>query len=490
MCSVGGVLIFGNGWENAREHFLRIVGRSISRGRDSWGVVFLRDDGSFVSCRGLGPPSGAGKCVFSVDGVRAAIFNLRAEPTTEHVSAKTEDDIQPMVGEYVAVSHNGTIANDRELEARFGLGRRSRIDAAVLPPLLERVWDGSLEGLRHVLVDLVVGSYALAVLDRRRPGRLWLATNFKPLYLMWDGELGALFFASYDAFLEEGGPIWRRRPLMRLEPYTALEVGVDGTWRETSLWRRDEVRRVLVVASGGLDSTTAAAKLKRDGYEVALLHFNYRHVAEDREREAVRRIADALGVPLIEVDTDFFARVGSSPLLGEGEISDRNGGMGGAEYAHEWVPARNFVFVALAVALAEAWGFDAVALGVNLEEAGAYPDNEPEFYRLLNGVLPYATGPQRRVRLMMPVGELVKHEIVRLGLEVGAPLHHTWSCYRDGPTHCGRCGPCYMRRVAFRINGVRDPVPYDLPPEVEEEFWRGAADYWSLEPRRSAPREP
>jgi 7-cyano-7-deazaguanine synthase len=174
---------------------------------------------------------------------------------------------------------------------------------------------------------------------------------------------------------------------------------------------------------------------------------------------------------------DFFRVVRHSPLLGDGEINRVDEGREGAEFAHEWVPARNFVFIALATAIAEAYGYDYIATGINLEESGAYPDNEMEFIRLLNKVLPYAVGPNKHVELLMPVGHLVKHEIVRLGLEVGAPLHLTWSCYDKGPKHCGRCGPCYMRRWAFKINGVRDPVEYDLPTEVEDEFWRGTKPY-------------
>jgi len=232
-----------------------------------------------------------------------------------------------------------------------------------------------------------------------------------------------------------------------------------------------------VVASGGLDSTTAATQLVKQGYDVTLLHFNYGHVAEGPEEAAVRRIADFLNVPLLEVNMDFFRIVRRSPLLGDGEINRRRDGVSGAEFAHEWVPARNFVFIALATAIAEAYGYNYVATGINLEEAGAYPDNEMEFIRLLNQVLPYAVGPNKNVELLMPVGHLVKHEIVKLGLEVGAPLHLTWSCYDKGPRHCGRCGPCYMRRLAFKINGVRDPVEYNLPAEVEEEFWRGTRPY-------------
>jgi 7-cyano-7-deazaguanine synthase len=491
VCSIGGVLIFGEldeGRARAIEEKLRSIAiRGSERGRDSFGVVVLKRTGEFLTYKSRESAERAlSKAPRLIEpGAVAAIFNNRAEPTTEHIMDKREDDIQPMLGEYIAVSHNGTIANDVELEKKYGLRRKSKIDTAILPPLLEAKWDGTLEGLRSILRDEVVGSYALAVLDRRRPGRVWLAANFKPLYAMWDRELNALFFASFDDYMQDGSsPPWALNPVKRVEPYTAVEAGVDGTWRTASLWRADAEAgdgkkrgRALVVASGGLDSTVAATLLVRQGYDVTLLHFNYRHVAEDPERRAVREIAKFLGVPLIEIDMDFFRVVRRSPLLGDGEINRVDRGREGAEFAHEWVPARNLVFIALAVALAEAWGYDYVATGINLEEAGAYPDNEMEFIRLLNAVMPYATGPQRRVRLLMPVGHLVKHEIVRLGLEIGAPLHLTWSCYDKGPKHCGRCGPCYMRRVAFKINGVRDPVEYDLPPGEEEEFWRGSKPY-------------
>lgn len=456
------------------ERLKAMITRGEERGRDSFGMVILTRDSHFRIIKERGPATQAlrGLKGFIDRETSAIIINNRAEPTTEYVIDKSLDDVQPMVGEYIAVTHNGLIANDKELTARFGLERKSTIDTAVLPPLLEKAWDGTAEGLRDVL-RLVVGSFALGIIDRRRPGRLWLATNFKPLYVMWDQELGALFFASMDKHLgDPNAPPWASGVVKKIKPYTLVEVGDDYTWHEVTL-RETRGRRVLVVASGGLDSTTAATYLLRQGYEVTLLHFNYGHVAEDPEARAVRRIADHLGVPLIEVSMDFFRIVRHSPLLGEGEINRFDNGRSGAEFAHEWVPARNLVFTALAVAFAEAYGYDYVALGINLEEGGAYPDNEMEFIKLLNEVMPYAVGPNRSVELLMPVGNLVKHEIVKLGLEVGAPLHLTWSCYDKGPKHCGRCGPCFMRRWAFKINGVRDPVEYDLPEEIEEEFWKG-----------------
>jgi 7-cyano-7-deazaguanine synthase len=484
-CSVSGVLIFGEPDEDRVrliEGKLRdIVIKAEERGRDSWGIVTLSRGGEFKVLKALGRASEtlpSYSRILDSDAV-AAIANNRAEPTTEYVREKGLNDIQPMISENIAVSHNGTIANDVELEGKYGVKKISQIDSSILPPLLESAWDGSLEGLQRLLRDDVVGSFALAIMDRRKPGKLWLAVNFKPLYVMWDRELNALFFSSLDTYLEDPNkPPWEANVIKRIEPYSVVEVSNDGEWRRLSL-RRDEnkPKRVLVVASGGLDSTTAATQLVKQGYDVTLLHFNYGHVAEGPEEAAVRRIADFLNVPLLEVNMDFFRIVRRSPLLGDGEINRRRDGVSGAEFAHEWVPARNFVFIALATAIAEAYGYNYVATGINLEEAGAYPDNEMEFIRLLNQVLPYAVGPNKNVELLMPVGHLVKHEIVKLGLEVGAPLHLTWSCYDKGPRHCGRCGPCYMRRLAFKINGVRDPVEYSLPAEVEEEFWRGTRPY-------------
>ena len=147
-----------------------------------------------------------------------------------------------------------------------------------------------------------------------------------------------------------------------------------------------------------------------------------------------------------------------SPLL----RSDSNiaGGEAGAEFAHEWVPARNLVMLAMATAFAEARGIGYIVLGNNLEEAGAYPDNEPEFINRFNDLLPFAVGDGKRVKVVMPVGNYMKHEIVAIGHEVGAPLHLTWSCYRAGPIHCGTCGPCYMRRTAFEINKLPEVIQY------------------------------
>ncbi|MCI2415208.1 MAG: 7-cyano-7-deazaguanine synthase QueC [Candidatus Aramenus sp.] len=461
MCSVSGVILLeGADYKQAERKLARILAKAEDRGRDSFGVVAINMDGSVNVVKSLGRPSTQEEKLRGIlsEDTFVVVANNRAEPTTEYVRQKTQEDIQPFVGERYVVTHNGIIANDQELEVKYKLTRKTKIDSAVIPPLLDKAWDGSLEGLRKLLSE-VRGSFAFIIADRKRPDRIFIAQNFKPVYMAYDVSLNAVFFSSLDDYFEVGpfDPV----NVTKLKPYSVVEVTKQKEFTELPLLEQKR-KRALVIASGGLDSTVAATKLLREGYEVTLLHFNYRHKAEEREREAVRKIAEYLHVPLIELDTELFRVIGNSTLLkGGGEIVKDRNGEEGAEFAHEWVPARNSIFLTVALGIAEAQGYDAVAAGINLEESGAYPDNEMELMRLFNRLSPYVTGPNKKVEVLMPVGNLVKHEIVRLGVEIGAPLHLTWSCYEGGEKHCGKCGPCYMRKTAFRINGLKDPVEYE-----------------------------
>jgi 7-cyano-7-deazaguanine synthase len=293
----------------------------------------------------------------------------------------------------------------------------------------------------------IKGSYAMGVAGT---DRLYLATNYKPIYLLRLGE--AFYFSSMERHLL---PLCSPgvRP-QRLQPYSAIDLlslAVADIPREDS-------RRALAICSSGLDSTTAAYQLKAQGWDVTLLHFTYGCRAETREVERIRQIGEHMGAPVVVLPIDYSQFKGQSPLLGDQAIAS---GAAGAEFAHEWVPARNLVLIAHAVAYAEANGFGAVALGNNLEEGGAYPDNEEEFTHLLDQVLDYAVHDGGRVRLLAPVGKLMKHEIVALGLQLGVPYELTWSCYHAGDAHCGNCGPCYMRREAFRRNRATDPTRYE-----------------------------
>ena len=471
-CSISGCVIFEKLRSEAEikkieKRMRRLLVMAEDRGRDSYGIVSFQRDGSIIEVKQVGKASESidAKPSLINNATAIVIANNRAEPTTEYVRDKQLEDIQPFGGT-VYVTHNGVIANDFDLEKKYDLKRKTKIDSAIIPPLLEKLWDGSLEKLQSILVNVIVGSFALGIVRKDEPDALYIACNYKPIFLEFDKELNALYFTSLESYLQQDSKmVWDANPTKQLKPYSLAKITTHMVFEEKSLWMADSKKgkeRALIVASSGLDSTTAAKVVLDRGFDVTLLHFKYRHRAEAREEESIRRIAEGLGCELIFVDTSLFKDVIGHSRLTEtwSEIEKERGGEAGAEFAHEWVPARNLIFLSIAAGLAEAHGYDVIVPGTNLEESGAYPDNEMIFINKLNEVLPYATNLQKKVRIEMPVGNLMKHEIVKLGLEIGAPLELTWSCYEGGEAHCGKCGPCYMRRKAFEINGLKDVVPY------------------------------
>jgi 7-cyano-7-deazaguanine synthase len=363
-------------------------------------------------------------------GQTAVLGNWRATPTPEVEKAP----LQP----YDGVVHNGTIANDKELG-----GRPGEVDSMVLPRILNRT---SLEGFVESLKQ-IKGSYALAA---KTDDGILLACNYKPLYY-WQDFYNTIYFSSMERHFEGVVSEWERPK--KLTPYSALELPT-GKWL---LLPRKQTLKTVVIASSGLDSTVVATKLKRTGCDVHLLHFNYGCKAETKEQAAIVRIAASLGCKYSIINLNL-KQLGAHSSITDGDDVSIGGAVEGSEYAIDWVPARNLMMLSLATAFAESNGYHAIALGNNLEESGAYPDNEEEFTHLFEGLLPYATQNGYKIDVLSPVGHLMKHEIVRLGLDLGAPFEHTWSCYRSGDRHCGRCGPCFMRQEAFRRCGVEDPV--------------------------------
>ena len=475
-CSVSGCVIFQKSRsqeeiERIEQKLRQIIIMAEDRGRDSYGIIAFQNDGNYIEVKEIGRASESlnKKPRFINSETSIIIVNNRAEPTTEYVLHKKTDDIQPF-GNLVFVSHNGIVANDFDLEKQFKLNRKTKIDSAILHLLLEKIWDSSFDGLQKILRDVIIGSFALAVVRKDQPNTLYLACNYKPIFLEYDAQLDALYFTSLESYLQQDKRmIWNSNPTRQLKPYSVAMITTSKQFDEKSLFSDLKIKKALVVASAGLDSTTAAKTMIDKGYGVTLLHFSYRHRAEAREHESIRRISEHLKCELMLVDTTLFKdAIGHSRLTETlSEIEKERDGEAGAEFAHEWVPARNLIFLSIATGIAEAHGYDVIVPGTNLEESGAYPDNEMIFINKLNEVLPYATNLQKRVRIEIPVGNLMKHEIVKLGLQIGAPLHLTWSCYEGGKMHCGKCGPCYMRKKAFEINGLKDFVSYLEEPRIK-----------------------
>lgn len=461
MCAIIGALVWDlTTQESARySRWLNMVfERSMERGRDGRGwaqltLPFMSDEGldRFILRDPTRDTEWKYDEAFFAGAIDTSIVigNLRAEPTTEHVANKRESDQQPYQLGHWCIVHNGTIANDKDLRTH---DLPTSIDSAAIVELLSRdpVNPKDFEAVAKHFNDCIAqlhGSFAILATHDEHPGIMFVACNYRPI---WFAQMGrGVFFASARDYLPPGTV-----PEM-VEPYSAWAFSQAG--KRCLSHQRATKRKALVVCSGGLDSTVAAAQVKRLGYQVELINFQYGSRAEGPERKAVTEVATALGVPLHFMPIPIYDPADSPLLRADSTIA---GGEAGAEFAHEWVPARNLVMLAIATAFAEAKGFDTIVLGNNLEEAGAYPDNEPEFIAKFNDVLPFAVGDGKRVRVIMPVGNLMKHEIVKLGVDIGAPLDKTWSCYRAGHVHCGTCGPCYMRRTAFAINGIPEVIPY------------------------------
>jgi 7-cyano-7-deazaguanine synthase len=456
MCAIMGALI----WRATTYHLAEANGilnhignESFARGRDGYGYCIHdeRGPGNVYKTIQRSEKLRADKQFFSTNKNWAAvnmIANFRAEPTTEFVAEKDLSDQQPYSLAKWSIVHNGTIANDKELRTE---AYPTSIDSAAIVEQLLLI--GDIKDSTHAkiafreVISKIKGSYAILATHDDYPDLMLAACNYRPIWFT-SQERGIFFASSRDYFPNDFIP-------EMLSPYSCWAFGPD------QIERLDEPRhyghKALVVCSGGMDSVVAATIVKRQGYNVELIHFQYGSRAEGPEVKAIKNVATVLDLPLHFVPMRIYDPIDSPLLRTDSTIA---GGEKGAEFAHEWVPARNLVMLSMATAFAEARKIGTIVLGNNLEEAGAYPDNEPEFIDRFNDMLPFAVADGKKVRVIMPVGNKMKHEIVKIGHEVEAPLHLTWSCYRAGEIHCGTCGPCYMRRKAFEINNLPEVIQY------------------------------
>jgi 7-cyano-7-deazaguanine synthase len=225
----------------------------------------------------------------------------------------------------------------------------------------------------------------------------------------------------------------------------------------------------VVLLSGGLDSTTALAIAKSEGFAVHALTFRYgqRHSIEI---DAARRIAEREGVRehhIVDIDLTVF---GGSALTADIPVpKDRDltpSAADAAEIPITYVPARNTIFLSYAVALAEVNGASNIFIGVNALDYSGYPDCRPEYIRAFEQMANLATraGVEGTTQLLIrtPLISLSKAAIITLGISLGVDYSQTTSCYDPAPggEACGRCDACQLRLKGFREAGVEDPIPY------------------------------
>jgi 7-cyano-7-deazaguanine synthase len=432
----------------------RIIKNSAERGTDGFGYVLETIGGKTIQQRSL---NSAGKFEgLTEKRIKFLVGNTRAEPTTEYIENKKTTDQQPYKYQDTTIVHNGTISNDRVLKENYEFKTQTDIDSYVISVEMDKIDFNDFNAIKNTLVDTLIGSYATLI---HKENYVLAATNYKPLYLL--KENGIYYIASLEHFFGDYNNVVERPDICEIPPYTLIRFNLDtGEITQGSLYKSNTNKKALICASSGLDSTTAIAWALDNGFDVTLLHFNYECRAWNKEKESIKNISEYYKLPLYTINVDFFKNViGGSKLYDGSDITKT--GETGAELAIEWVPARNLIFLSIAAGFCEAHDLNYLILGGNLEESGAYADNEYIFQKKFNDLLPNSLNLQHQLQILTPLANLMKRDIVQMGLELKAPLNLTWSCYENGEKHCGKCGPCFMRRTAFKMLNQNEVIEYE-----------------------------
>ncbi len=234
-------------------------------------------------------------------------------------------------------------------------------------------------------------------------------------------------------------------------------VGIidESTFRHES----DEKLAVLLV-SGGLDSCVTSAVAKSHIQKLAMLHISYGQLTEERERKAFNDIADFYGVEKrLDVSIEYLANIGGSSLTDK-NIEVTKADLESDEIPTSYVPFRNANMLAIATSWAEVLDADSIYVGAVAEDSSGYPDCRPAFFEAFEKTIQTGTKPDTNIKVKTPIIHLTKAEIIKKGFELNAPIHLSWSCYRNEDLACGICDSCALRLRGFQQAGLEDPIPY------------------------------
>ncbi|MFB9952479.1 7-cyano-7-deazaguanine synthase QueC [Rhizobium puerariae] len=232
--------------------------------------------------------------------------------------------------------------------------------------------------------------------------------------------------------------------------------------------------KTIVVCSGGLDSVSLAHRIAGEQELLGLVSFDYgqRH---RKELDFAAACAGRLGVPHQVVDMRTIGgELSGSALTDDVDVPD-------GHYAEETmritvVPNRNAIMLAVAFGIAAARQAEAIAIAVHGGDHFIYPDCRPGFINAFQTMQDHALDGYASVKLLAPYVNGSKAEIVADGARHGVPFAETWSCYKGGVRHCGRCGTCVERREAFHLAGINDPTDYE-----DADFWKAATEGFRAE---------
>jgi len=219
------------------------------------------------------------------------------------------------------------------------------------------------------------------------------------------------------------------------------------------------MKKAVCIVSGGMDSALSTKIAQKQGYEVIAVHFNYGQRTEKKELEAFRALCEAMAIEKrYEIDLPFFEQIGASALTDRSIDVPTGGVEEGVPVTY--VPFRNGIFLSIATALAEKHGAKALFIGVVEEDSSGYPDCTSSYIERMEQAINLGTKEETQLHIAMPLVKLSKAQIVEKAFELGVPLEHTWSCYKESSKACGVCDSCRLRLNGFKQAGHTDPIAY------------------------------
>ena len=220
------------------------------------------------------------------------------------------------------------------------------------------------------------------------------------------------------------------------------------------------IKKAVCIMSGGMDSTLSAYMMKKEGFEIIAVHFNYNQRTQNKEEECFNNICDDLNVQNKYIlDLDFFKQLGASALTDKSIDVPTTGVEDGVPITY--VPFRNGIFLSMAAAIAEKESAQVISIGVVEEDSSGYPDCRQDYIHSMEQSINLGTKDETNVSISMPLVNLKKSQIVQAAIEINAPLNLTWSCYKNEDKACGVCDSCRLRLNGFDLAGVKDPIEYE-----------------------------
>lgn len=217
----------------------------------------------------------------------------------------------------------------------------------------------------------------------------------------------------------------------------------------------------IVLVSGGMDSCVTAA-IANENYRLALLHVNYSQRTESRELQAFHNIVSFYKIPeerILISNIDYLSKIGGSSLT-DMRMDVQDAQLYSKEIPTSYVPFRNTLFLTIAVSWGEVIGATKIFIGAVEQDSPGYPDCRTIYYEAFNKLIKAGTKPTTCIEVETPLINKSKSEIVKMGISLNAPLHLSWSCYKNTDKACGVCHSCFLRLGAFKEAGVKDSIAY------------------------------